>query len=84
MSDTKTLARSPATDTEMRQDSDHVWHLVATAPCEECGCPYAYSLDELGIVWEAGPNIEQDCLDDMCDCHVLPVAGLRFSLHLAS
>jgi hypothetical protein len=86
MSDTTTTLREAdhETDTGMRRDSAGVWHLVATTPCEECGCPYAYSLDEFGIVWEAGPNIGDGCLDDMCGCHVIPVMGLLFNLHLAS
>lgn len=65
-----------------RRDSAGRWHIVASTPCEECGCPYDYSLDEPGIVWEAGGDIDPDCLDDMCDCHVVPVMGLVFKLNL--
>ncbi len=64
-----------------RQDIAGFWHRVNTAPCEECGCPYDYSLDEVGVIWEAGENVEEDCLDATCDCHITPVAGLRFRLN---
>jgi hypothetical protein len=82
MSDTTTAGRETEIDAAMRQDSIGTWHIVTTTPCEECGCPYAYSLDELGLVWEAGPNIEDSCLNDTCDCHVIPVMGARFKLHM--
>jgi hypothetical protein len=59
-------------------------HRVSSAPCEECGCSYWYSLDEPGLVWEAGTEVEDDCLDILCDCHLDPIMGLRFRIHLAS
>jgi hypothetical protein len=65
-----------------RRDSQGVWHPIATAACEECGCPYDYSIDEPGLVWEAGEDISDECLDPVCDCHVIPVEGLRFRLNL--
>jgi hypothetical protein len=68
-----------------RQDVTGRWHRVASAPCEACGCCFEYSLDEPGVVvWEAGDTIEEGCLDDLCDCHVAPVSGLRFKLNLVS
>lgn len=72
-----------AGDTELgvRQDAKGRWHTVAAKPCEDCGCPYDYSLDVPGIVWEAGANIDRECLDDMCDCHVVPVMGQVFLIH---
>jgi len=75
-----------AGDTELgvRVDTNGTWHTVASAPCEDCGCPYDFSLDTPGLVWEAGSNIDPDCLDDMCDCHVVPAMGQVFALHLAS
>jgi hypothetical protein len=75
-----------AGDTELgvRLDGGGRWHTVAAAPCEDCGCPYDFSLDTPGLVWEAGSNIEPECLDDMCDCHITPARGQVFVLHLAS
>ena len=67
-----------------RMDTTGQWHRVATAPCEACGCAYDFSLDEPGIIWEPGEVHSPDCLDDLCDCHVFPVMGLRFKLNLAS
>jgi hypothetical protein len=65
-----------------RQDGAGRWHLVASTPCEDCGCNYDYSLEEPGIVWEPGETVEAGCLDELCDCHVFPVLGLRFKLNL--
>ena len=67
-----------------RRDVRGKWHRVGSAPCEECGCPYDYSLDDPGVFWEAGANTSGDCLDEMCDCHVMPVLGLPVKLHFAS
>jgi hypothetical protein len=67
-----------------RRDVRGKWHRVESAPCEECGCPYDYSVDDPGVFWEAGSNLSEDCLDSMCDCHVMPVLGLPVSLHFAS
>jgi hypothetical protein len=57
---------------------------VATAPCEECGCAYDYSIDDPGIVWEAGSAIDANCLNELCDCHLLPVHGTPVRLNLRS
>ena len=65
-------------EASIRQDRNGRWHQVGSAPCEECGCLYDFSTDELGIIWEAGPSIAADCLDPLCDCHVTPILGTPF------
>jgi hypothetical protein len=67
-----------ATMTQTRTDVDGRTHPVAFEPCESCGCPFAYATDEVGIIWEPGEEISMVCLDEMCECHVSPVRGLRF------
>lgn len=65
-----------------RQDDTGRWHRVASTPCEDCGCRYQYSVDEPGIVvWEPGEAVEEGCVDDLCDCHVAPVSGVRFKVN---
>ena len=64
-----------------RRDTLGVWHEVATAPCEECGCLYDYSIDVPGLAWEAGEAASPSCPDPTCDCHVLPENGVPFLLH---
>lgn len=67
-----------------RQNTAGRSHVVASTPCEECGCHYDHSLDEPGIVLEAAEAIEEGCLDGLCDCHVFPAVGIRFKLNFAS
>jgi hypothetical protein len=67
-----------------RQDIAGHWHAVEAAPCEQCGCPFDYSVDEPGVIWEAGASIAEGCVDDMCECHVTPIEGLIFALHLST
>ena len=67
-----------------RKDAKGRWHAVATAPCEECGCPFDYSLDEPGLIWEAGSTVDGECLNDLCECHLMPIEGLTFRLNFAS
>jgi hypothetical protein len=67
-----------------RKDARGKWHRAASTPCEACGCMSFYSVDHPGIVWEAGPDIEPECLDDMCECHVMPVMGQVFRLNLSA
>jgi hypothetical protein len=74
----------PTTYLNTRQDSTGRWHIVRSTPCEECGCPYHYSIDEPGLVWEAGDEISAACTESMCDCHLNPLKGLTFKLNLAS
>ena len=74
-----TITEGPA-----RLDTTGRLHRVRSAPCEECGCSYDYSIDEPGMLWEAGPAIEDGCLDPVCECHVIPVIGLPFHLNVAS
>jgi hypothetical protein len=61
-----------------RQDAAGAWHVVRTAPCDGCGCPWDYSVDEVGLVWEPGPEIDDACTDPQCDCHVAPIRGMPF------
>jgi hypothetical protein len=75
-------AEAPNLTTKM--DANGRWHTAASTPCEECGCLYFYSVDTPGTLWEAGPDIDDACLDDMCDCHVVPVMGVVFRLNLSS
>jgi hypothetical protein len=63
-----------------RQDSRGRWHDVGSAPCEECGCLYDYSIDDLGIIWDAGPAIGPECAHELCDCPVTPVMGIPFHI----
>ena len=69
---------------EKRRDTKGRWHSVAAAPCEDCGCLYDYSLDEPGVVWEAGARVDDNCLDELCECHLMSIQGLPFKLNLAS
>lgn len=69
-------------EASMRRDGNGRWHRVGSAPCEGCGCLYDYSIDELGIVWEAGPSTEADCSDPRCDCHVTPIVGSPFHVNV--
>jgi hypothetical protein len=55
-----------------RRDPRGAWHEVESAACEECGCPYQYAVDDPYLVWEPGDKQTADCLDPMCDCHVIP------------
>jgi hypothetical protein len=66
-----------------KQDEAGFWHKVASTPCEECGCAYFYSLDEVGLWWEPGDDVELGCRDQQCDCHVKPVQGIRFTVRSA-
>lgn len=66
-----------------RLDAAGRWHDVASTPCDECGCPWDYSIDEPGLVWEPGPRIEDECSDPECDCHVAPIMGMRFLVRAA-
>jgi hypothetical protein len=66
----------------LRQDQEGHWHTAAAASCEECCCRYFYSLDRPGIVWEAGADIDDACLNDLCDCHITPVRGQVFRLSM--
>jgi len=68
----------------VRLDESGIPHAVASIPCIECGCPWEYSLDELGLWWDAGPEISQDCTDPLCDCHLDATRGLRFRANVAS
>jgi hypothetical protein len=70
-----------AVDIRTRLDSSGRSHAVESEPCEGCGCLFDYAIDNPAIIWEAGPDIEPDCLDSMCDCHVVPTMGLTFRLH---
>ena len=55
-----------------------MWHSVGSAPCEECRCLYDYSIDVPGVIWEAGSAIADTCMNEACECHLLPVEGLVF------
>jgi hypothetical protein len=57
-------------------------HRVASVPCEECGCPFDYSLDALGILWEPGLTFQPGCLDRTCMCHTSPIRGADLILHV--
>jgi hypothetical protein len=67
--------------TSFRQDTIGRMYRVGWTPCEACGCAYHYSIDEPGVIWEAGDEISADCIDSMCECHMDPVMGLPFELH---
>jgi hypothetical protein len=67
--------------TEGRRDTAGRWHHVAEMPCEWCGCPWAYSLDEPGVFWEPGPVWSRGCEDRACDCHTAPFQGMPATLH---
>ena len=67
-----------------RQDARGHWHDVGSAPCETCGCLYDYSIDELGIIWDAGSTIGTGCVDELCECHVTPVMGIPFRVTVRS
>jgi hypothetical protein len=68
----------------MRKDTNGLWHAVGSTPCEECGCLFDYSLDEPGVVWEAGARVDDRCLNELCTCHLMPIQGLPFKLNFAS
>jgi hypothetical protein len=80
-----TKERAPAIEiTGHRQDTEGKWYVVATAPCDECGCDWDYSVDQPGVLWEPGPDIDEECSDPECLCHVAPIMGMPFLVHLAS
>jgi hypothetical protein len=55
-----------------RRGSEGFWYEVESATCDECGCPYQYAVDDPYLVWEPGDEVRADCLDPLCDCHVMP------------
>jgi hypothetical protein len=65
-----------------RHDQRGWWHEVDSAPCDDCGCRYDYSIDQPGALWEAGPSIEGGCRDRRCDCHADPMMGDVFDEHV--
>jgi hypothetical protein len=58
-----------------RHDERGVWHRVASASCDDCGCRYEYALDRPGVIWDPGLAVEVTCRDRLCDCHVDPLNG---------
>jgi hypothetical protein len=86
MDQTTTTTRSPGegVSAPIRTDVGGRHHRVASSPCEECGCLFDYSLEEPGVIWEAGPDIGDECVNQLCVCHVLPSRGLPAGLHFVA
>ncbi|MBI4260591.1 MAG: hypothetical protein HY658_08500 [Actinobacteria bacterium] len=74
---TRSAAVAPE-DLVLRADVGGHRHRVARTPCDDCGCPWEYSIDEPGVFWEPGPARADDCGDRACDCHIAPLDGIRF------
>ena len=71
-----------AVETRTRLDSRGKRYEVASLPCDGCGCPWDYSIDEMGVSWDAGPEISDECSDPECTCHVDPVIGIPLLVHV--
>ena len=82
MSTRTNVVEKPVETTGERQDAIGNRYLVGTAPCEECGCPFDFSVEPPGVVWEAGSEIQEECSDPACECHIDPIIGLPFLVHI--